>query len=116
MTFRLLCDENVDVGLVDALAPEFETIRVTEVEQLGPAATDPEIWTYAGEQAYLILTGDDDFVSGDARAEAVKSPGIIHADQEAATGDIVRALRAINRYVSSKELMGETVFVPGNWI
>lgn len=43
MTLRLLCDENIDVGLLDALEPEFETVRVPEVAELGASATDPEI-------------------------------------------------------------------------
>lgn len=117
MTLRLLCDENIDVGLADALEPEFETVRVPDVDGLGAAAADEEIWRYADENGYTILTGDEDFVTGAAQPESTeRSPGIIHADQEAPSGDVVRALRAVNRYLSSEELTDETIFVPGNWI
>ena len=57
---RLLFDQNLSHRLVEKLAPWFPD--GAHVRALGlDTATDREIWTYAGEHEYLIVSKDSDF-------------------------------------------------------
>jgi len=57
---RLLFDQNLSRHLVRQLAAEFPGSRhVTEVEL--DTATDDEIWSYAGEHGFVIVSKDSDF-------------------------------------------------------
>jgi predicted nuclease of predicted toxin-antitoxin system len=57
---RLLFDQNLSRHLVDMFSLEYPDSRhVTEVG-LG-TATDAEIWTYAGEHGFVIVSKDSDF-------------------------------------------------------
>ena len=104
MTLRLLCDENVDRELVNALTPEFETEWVVTNDELEPGTDDAAIWTYGAQRGYTVLTGDDDFVSGAAAEAAEGHPGV------------VRVSREISRHASTDELAGHTLYVPGDWL
>ena len=57
---KLLFDQNLSRHLVRHLAVEFpESRHVTEVEL--DTATDSEIWSYAGEYGFVIVSMDSDF-------------------------------------------------------
>ncbi len=57
---KLLFDQNLSRHLVRKLADVFAGSRhVTEVGL--DAATDSEIWSYAGEQDFVIVSKDSDF-------------------------------------------------------
>lgn len=57
---RLLFDQNLSHRLVGDLAPWYSDCA--HVGALGlDVATDREIWTFAGEQGYLIVSKDSDF-------------------------------------------------------
>jgi len=57
---RLLFDQNLSRRLVRELASLFPD--GAHVSALGlDTATDREIWTYAGEHGYLIVSKDSDF-------------------------------------------------------
>ena len=57
---RLLFDQNLSRRLVGALAQEFPDS--SHVGALGlDTATDREIWAYAGERGYVIVSKDSDF-------------------------------------------------------
>jgi predicted nuclease of predicted toxin-antitoxin system len=57
---RLLFDQNLSRDLVRDLAPWFPD--GAHVGTLGlDVATDREVWTYAGENGYLIVSKDSDF-------------------------------------------------------
>jgi len=57
---RLLFDQNLSRRLARELAPLFPD--GTHVSAVGlDTATDREIWTYAGEHGYLIVSKDSDF-------------------------------------------------------
>ena len=57
---RLLLDQNLSRSLVGALAPWFPDS--SHVAALGlEAATDREVWSYAGEHDYVIVSKDSDF-------------------------------------------------------
>lgn len=113
MTLRLLCDENIERELVDALTPEFEITWVVTNDELELGTDDPAIWTYAVQRGYTILTGDEDFVSGAAADAAEGHPGVIRLTEPAPTGDIVRALRRISQFASTDELASQTLYVSG---
>ena len=112
MTLRLLCNENIERELVDALAPEFETAWVVTNDELKVGWTDDAmLWTYAAQRGYTVLIDDEDFVSGVAADAAVGHPGVIRLTEIAPTGDIVRALRRISQLASTDELAGQTLAV-----
>jgi len=57
---KLLFDQNLSRHLVGKLAVEFpESRHVIEVGL--DAATDSEIWSYAGEHGFVIVSKDSDF-------------------------------------------------------
>jgi len=57
---KLLFDQNLSRHLVRQLAAEFpESRHVTDAEL--DTATDGEIWSYAGEHGFLIVSKDSDF-------------------------------------------------------
>lgn len=57
---RLLFDQNLSHRLVGELAGEFP--ESVHVGSLGlDTATDQEIWDYAGEHGYVIVSKDSDF-------------------------------------------------------
>ncbi|WP_160134244.1 DUF5615 family PIN-like protein [Halococcus salsus] len=115
MTLRLLCDENIERELFDALTPEFETIWVVTKDDLERGTDDPVLWTYAAQRGYTILTNDDDFVTGAAEVGSAH-PDVIHLTEIMPTGDVVRTLRRISQFTSTDELVGQTVYVPGDWL
>lgn len=57
---KLLFDQNLSRVLVRRLADVYvQSVHVAEVGL--DAATDREIWEYAGEQGYVIVSKDSDF-------------------------------------------------------
>jgi predicted nuclease of predicted toxin-antitoxin system len=57
---KLLFDQNVSRALVRRLADEYlESVHVAEIGL--DTATDREIWEYAGERDYVIVSKDSDF-------------------------------------------------------
>lgn len=57
---KLLLDQNLSRSLLAELAPIFPDSA--HVGALGlDTATDREIWAYAGEHGYLIVSKDSDF-------------------------------------------------------
>ena len=57
---KLLFDQNLSRRLVADLAPWFPASA--HVQSLGlDTATDHEVWAYAGEHGYLIVSKDSDF-------------------------------------------------------
>jgi predicted nuclease of predicted toxin-antitoxin system len=59
---KLLFDENLSSRLVGALADQFP--NSSHVNSIGLAgATDLEIWTYAREHDFSVVSKDDDFRS-----------------------------------------------------
>lgn len=57
---RLLLDQNISRSLVGALAPWFPDSSHVAVLGL-ETATDREVWSYAGEHGYVIVSKDSDF-------------------------------------------------------
>ena len=57
---KLLFDQNLSRRLVGTLSIDYpESSHVTEVGL--ETATDAEIWTYAGEHGFVIVSKDSDF-------------------------------------------------------
>ncbi len=59
---RLLFDENLSSRLVGALADHFPDSSHVNLVGLG-SATDQEIWAYAREHGFAVISKDDDFRS-----------------------------------------------------
>lgn len=58
----ILIDENLSYKLSARLYSLFPCIRaVVKVPELGPSATDTQVWTYAKKYDLCILTVDKDF-------------------------------------------------------
>jgi len=58
---KILLDQNLSPKLCDRLAPEYEAIHVRDIGM--GSASDIEIWDYASENDYSIVTKDEDFNS-----------------------------------------------------
>ncbi|MCB0396388.1 MAG: DUF5615 family PIN-like protein [Flavobacteriales bacterium] len=57
---KLLLDQNISYRLVNRISKDFP--ETTQITQLGLTdCTDREIWNYAREQGYTIVTFDADF-------------------------------------------------------
>jgi predicted nuclease of predicted toxin-antitoxin system len=60
MAARFLLDENLSPRLASALSEQFPgTVHVRDVQLKGES--DHQIWSFAGENGYTIVTKDDDF-------------------------------------------------------
>ncbi len=59
---KLLFDENLSSRRVGALADEFPNSSHVNLTGL-TTATDPEIWAYAREHDFAVVSKDDDFRS-----------------------------------------------------
>jgi len=60
MAARFLLDENLSPRLVSALSEQFPgSVHVRDVQLKGQS--DHQIWSFAAENGYTIVTKDDDF-------------------------------------------------------
>jgi predicted nuclease of predicted toxin-antitoxin system len=60
MAGRLLLDENLSPRLASELSGQFPgSLHVRDVELIGQS--DQQIWSFAAENGYTIVTKDDDF-------------------------------------------------------
>jgi predicted nuclease of predicted toxin-antitoxin system len=60
MRGRLLLDENLSPRLISALSEQFAgNMHVRDVQMKG--RSDHQIWTFAADHGFTILTKDDDF-------------------------------------------------------
>ena len=59
---RLLFDENLSSRLVGALADQFPDSSHVNLVGLG-GSTDQQIWAYAREHGFAVISKDDDFRS-----------------------------------------------------
>jgi len=69
MAFRLLLDEMTEAALADYchnLGHDVE--RVVDVPGLGPGTNDTNVLVYAERENRLVVTYDDDFLTGEALA------------------------------------------------
>jgi hypothetical protein len=59
--FPLLLDENIPRSLAQALSPRGWTVeRVVDLKpELGPGADDEQVFTYASEHGYVVLSSDE---------------------------------------------------------
>ena len=107
---RIVADEHIPDRFVTALQSEgFDVVRAKGV--LYESAPDSAIRDYAVENGYVVLSEDEDF-----RKEVTDQsdhPGVIACNTRAKTGEVVSAIRSIERY--AEDLSGNVVNVPGNW-
>lgn len=59
---KLLFDANISWRIVKLTAPVFDSLHV-EQSTLPIPATDSEIWSYARENDFIIVTNDEDFIN-----------------------------------------------------
>ena len=59
---KLLLDENISWKLITRIEHLFpESKHVTEIAELSQPSRDVEIWNYAIENDFMVLTKDEDF-------------------------------------------------------
>ncbi len=108
---RLLADEHVPPAIVSALRGEGHNVAVVgEDVELG--AEDAILLEYARETDRLILSEDTDFRGADPELNVEYHPGILACNTAASAGEIVAAIRRIERYTD--DLAGTVLYVPGN--
>lgn len=105
---ELLADENVATEWIRALRDDgHDVVRVVDVEDLGPSASDPDVLAIATRRNRVLLTADQvDFTD----PPTDEHPGVvIVADVTRAGGDVRRAVRKIERAVP--DLSGHVAYV-----
>jgi predicted nuclease of predicted toxin-antitoxin system len=60
---KLLLDANISWKLADILAPVFGECTHVDLIGLTVPAKDKDIWNYALENGYIIITKDNDFLN-----------------------------------------------------
>lgn len=81
MTYRVLCDENVDPRTVRYLETDGHT-ATTVTEALDAGVEDADIAAFALENDYLVLTSDTDFLDDGAFSDT----SILYCPDETASG------------------------------
>jgi hypothetical protein len=100
MSYRVLCDENVEpatVGELEALGTRAAHVNT----EPGSGSTDEEIADYARENDYVILTNDDDFL-GD------RFPGVtilFYPDNDASAHEVVARVLELQEYYPTQEVL-----------
>jgi len=108
---RLLCDQNVAQKYVDACISASDLQAVTVRDALDPRASGPDIVSYAKQNDYVVLTGDDDDFF-----EFADQCGCIYFHQfdQPPVGDVLASLRLIDdAYLDSHDIVE---VVPGDWV
>jgi hypothetical protein len=93
MSYRVLCDENVEpatVGELEALGTRAAHVNT----EPGSGSDDEEIVDYARENGYVILTNDDDFL-GD-RFPGVKV--LFYPDNDASAHEVAARVLEVQEY------------------
>lgn len=113
---KLVVDAHVGGPLYSRLEQDsrFDVERVVDV--LDPDAEDSEIWQYASENDRIILTNDEDFVSGVAEREGYSRPGVIRYigyDWRR----IHQALIRVHHQFTHDQIVevGRPLHIPGEW-
>ena len=97
MSYRVLCDENVEPATVGELEAEGNT--ATHVNnQPGVSSPDPEVAEYAGENLYVLLTNDDDFLGGTFPEVTV----LFFPDNRASAHQLTARIVELRRYYPKK--------------
>lgn len=110
---KLRADEHVPPAVVSALRGEGHDIAVIgDVLELG--ASDTALLEYARETGRTISSEDTDFRGGDPELNVDSHPGILACDTAAPAGKIAAAIRRID--VTSDDIDGTVLFVPGEWV
>jgi len=104
MSYRVLCDENVEPATIGEL--EAEGVTATHVNnQPGQESTDEEIVAFARENDYVILTNDSDFLVPDL-GDDVRV--FYFPDNEASAHELTQRIVLLqNYYETQNDLPGE---------
>ena len=107
---RILCDQNVPQKYVDALTDADNITVATVREVLAADAPDREIAAYAAEKDWVILTNDSDFFTDSGEFGLL----VYSQLEDPSRGDIIEAIREIERAYESHSDVVETV--PDGWV
>lgn len=98
MTYRILCDENVDPQTVRYL--ERDGHEATHVEDtLSSSVDDAEVATYARENDYAILTNDTDFLDSAAFPDVRV---LLYTDNRALAHELAAMVERLTTYYPSQ--------------
>jgi predicted nuclease of predicted toxin-antitoxin system len=108
----LLADENAETEWIGALRDDgHDVLRVVDVDELGPSATDPDVLGVATQLDRVLLTADQsDFAAPPMDTHAGI---IIVADVTRTGGEIRRSVRRIENAVP--DLSNQVAYV-GDWL
>lgn len=114
MTLRLLADENVDhrvVHRIDHFGHDIE--HVDFVPALGKGCSDEAIAQYSEDENRLVLTNDDDFLTGFTDDDY---RGLLFIADDSLSGDGIAAIvHAIGETLEAEQLDG-VIYVSSNWL
>lgn len=110
---KLVADEHVPPAFVKALRGDgHDVTAVGDAVELG--VDDDSILDYARDHDRVIVSEDSDFRGADPNLDIENHPSVLACDTTAKPGDIVAAVRRIERL--SDDLTNTVVFTPHDWV
>lgn len=108
----LLTDENVETEWIQALRDDgHDVVRVVDIDELGPSATDPDVLAVTTQLNRVLLTADQsDFADPPIDGHA----GVIIVANLTRTGGEVR--RSIRRIENSVPDLSNQVAYVSDWL
>ena len=113
MSYRILCDETVELATVNYLEKlGHDVVRVTEVPELNEGDADERLARYSRETNRLLLTQDDDFVTEISPSETA---GVLaQPDQTLSAREVGDIVEEMSTYIPQDELTLE--YVTEQWL
>jgi predicted nuclease of predicted toxin-antitoxin system len=92
-----------------------DVVRVVTVPELGEGGTNEEIAAYAARTDRLVLTADDDFLSGFENIEQVDV--LSQSDESLSADEVVSVVETIDQFLGHERAKGDPpVCVSENWL
>jgi hypothetical protein len=107
MSYRVLCDENVEPATIGE--PEAEGKTATHVNnQPGQESTDEEIVAFARENDYVILTNDSDFLVPDLAGDVCV---LYFPDNGASAHGLTQRIVFLQNYYDSQDELPDEIYL-----
>jgi hypothetical protein len=114
VTLPLLFDEDTEAKFARLCEKDGHDVeRVVDVSELGRGAKDTEIRRYANSTDRIVVTHDDDYVSG-TRADDDRT--FYAPNQRLSAFELYRILSAVCDAVSSAEELPPIVYLTEDWL
>lgn len=113
MGYRILADENIEAATLHYLRKLNHDVEwIGDVDELGLGVEDSSIVTYAQETNRVLLTQDDDFLTG---FDVEETAGILfQKDQTLSAREVGDIVHELSQYIDQSDVTLE--YISRNWI